>query len=90
MRYGRKQAPEGKQQALSQNVHQQVKLVGQKILTAKLVTTEVFGVFDAQLGVTLPSWWSKEKPLDPSTLNKFRRRIGTKGMRVIDRISDWF
>lgn len=33
----------------------------------------------------LPAW-SKEKPLDPSTLTKFRRRIGTKGMSVIEKV----
>ena len=30
--------------------------------------------------------WSKEKPLNSSTLTKFRRRMGIEGMRVIEKV----
>jgi len=30
------------------------------------------------------SEWSKDKPLDPSTITKFRRRIGKEGMKIIE------
>lgn len=30
------------------------------------------------------SEWSKDKPLDPSTITKFRRRIGKEGMKIVE------